>query len=332
MRISAFAAAVLLTTAGCLGDAPHDNPLDPRSDAFEDEGALTGQITTRAAAPVTEAEVRLVPPASVVLPALVTRTDAQGRFRFTGAPRADGYRVEVVRDGFAPEAMTSVSVRAGRTEELGPVVLNALPVFTTVQLRTLHISRWWPENDLFFLDLDATLDDADGLNDVDAVRFALPGLGFAVTLENRGDGRYARTVEADSLPARSLQALVGAELRLTAEDRMGGTATAAPALTRVIETTPVASAPQGLALTESARPVLQWEPAAVSFAFTYRIDVFRDDANRAVRVATLDGLPAAATEVQLPDPLPTGTYFWTVSLVDAFGNRSRSKEAGFRIP
>jgi hypothetical protein len=32
------------------------------------------------------------------------------------------------------------------------------------------------------------------------------------------------------------------------------------------------------------------------------------------------------------EPLPTGQYYWTVSVLDAFGNQSRSKEAAFRIP
>ena len=45
-------AVSLGTGTGCLGDAPHDNPLDPNSDRFVDEGGVEGQITDRAETPL----------------------------------------------------------------------------------------------------------------------------------------------------------------------------------------------------------------------------------------------------------------------------------------
>ena len=329
----AFAAAVLLIVgAGCLGDAPHDNPLDPRSDDFEDEGAVVGRVVTRADVPLPGAEVRLVPPAEVSLPALSTSTDGQGRFRFAGAPAASGYAIEVDMEGFSEAALGEIAVEAGREQTLDPLRLNALPAFEEVALRTVHVSRWWPETDVFFLEVDAAVIDADGLNDVAEVRFEVPALGFGVALESLGGGHYNRTVEADSLPARNLEALIGEALRLTVADQTGAEEEIAPPLTRVIDVTPVALDPQGLETVATGQPVFAWEPAPVSFPFTYRLDVFRDDANRAVRVATVAAIAPSTTSTAAPEVLPQGTYFWTISVVDAFGNRSRSKEAGFRIP
>jgi len=61
------------------------------------------------------------------------------------------------------------------------------------------------------------------------------------------------------------------------------------------------------------------------------VDVVREETNIQVSVESHENIPSLQTSIRVANPLTPGDYFWTVSVVDAFGNRSRSKEAGFRI-
>ena len=80
-------------------------------------------------------------------------------------------------------------------------------------------------------------------------------------------------------------------------------------------------------------PVLEWRPAALPFAFTYRADVFLiDGAGIPNLIQSADGLSPATTTLPLAAALVPGDYYWTIWVTDAAGNRSRSKEAGFRVP
>ncbi len=332
-RALLLAGIALALGAGCLGEAPHDNPLDPASGLFRNEGVLAGQVMDRAARPLAGVEMRLIPGPVLVQTERVTQTDAQGRYAFDGTPAGGPYRLQAHKDRYAVGVLDALEVRAGLDEALPTLRLNALPQFTGIALRTIHLSRWWPENDLFFLTVAADVDDADGLLDIDRVWLDLPDLGFTATLEARAAGRFEKIIQADSLPAVSLQALMGRALRLWVRDTQDGVSGSAPQqLSRIIEQTPVAAAPQGLVLLETDRPTLTWDPFPAAYPFTYRIDVFRDEINRPVAARLIENLGMSTTSIQLAEPLPTGPYFWTVTVVDAFGNQSRSKEAGFRIP
>ena len=85
---------------GCLGEALHDNPLDPNSDGFATEGEVAGRVTDRADEPLSEAEVRLILASSGFQTERVTQTDAQGAFEMTAVPEGAGYRLLVSKEGY----------------------------------------------------------------------------------------------------------------------------------------------------------------------------------------------------------------------------------------
>lgn len=336
MRPGYHLAVVLLGLLwmGCLGEAPHDNPLDPESDAFQNEGGVTGTVTDRAESGLPDVEVRLTPtttPASGPT-TFVTRTDGQGRFSFREAPADLRYRLEAHRDGYAPVTVDSVEVEPGRTATMPALRLNALPIVRDAALRTVHLSRWWP-NDLYFFEATTTVADADGIVDVDSVWLSIPDLDFRVLLSPDSGDRYTQRVAEDALPVASLTALLGTPLRLHAVDRQGGSTVTPPQqFVRVIEEVPIAVQPSGDLIVSTNPPTLTWEPTDLGFPFTYRVEIFRDEVNQAIQVLQVDGLSSTQTELMVAEPLPTGQYYWTVSVLDAFGNQSRSKEAAFRIP
>ena len=98
--------------AGCLGEAPHENPLDPLSDAYRDAGTVEGRVT--GIYPPFEGRegvrVLLTPLAGGA--EIATRTDASGAFRLDAI--ASGlYEVVASGDGFRA-ATDTVEVAWGR--------------------------------------------------------------------------------------------------------------------------------------------------------------------------------------------------------------------------
>ena len=329
-------AAVLmgLLWTGCLGEAPHDNPLDPRSDDFRNEGALSGTVTDRAEQPLPDVEVRLIPasPGPDEPTAFTTRTGSQGRFRFRDVPAEPRYRLEAWKDGFAHARLDSTGVESGQVVDLPALRLNALPSIEAITLRTVHISRWWP-GDLYFAEVSARVSDPDGLVDVDSVWFEISQLDFRAGLIPESGGLFAQQIDEAMLPVPSLSSMLGHALLLRAIDAEGDTASTMPQqFVRVIHETPVAVAPSGDVLTSTDLPLLSWDPLDLNYTFTYQVDVFRDEVNRAIRVLRISDLSNMQTTFQLETALQTGSYYWTVAVVDDFGNVSRSKEAAFRIP
>lgn len=318
-------------SSACLGDAEHSNPLDSRSDRFQNVGTISGQVVDQALEAVPQARVALTPGSGGIAVTRTTRTGSDGRFAFADVP-ADTYVLTVTQDGYASGADTLEVVPGGRAQ--ASFSLNGLPLLKSLALHTAHISRWYPQSDLYRLDVVADLVDPDGRPGIERVWLEIPEYQFADTLAATVvPGQFAETVAASSLPTGSLQALLGRRVLLRVRDRNGFVSSIdLPTPVRIIEQTPVAVAPQGLEVLTDPRPELRWEAAGLAFPFTYRIDVVLVESNLQIPVQSYAGIDPDATSLRLETPLEAGRdYFWTVSVVDAFGNWSRSKEAGFRV-
>ncbi len=110
--LTALTLALSLTLGmGCLGEAPHDNPLDPNSDRFATEGEVAGRVADRADEPLSEAEVRLILASSGFQTERVTQTNAQGAFEMTAVLEAAGYRLLVSKEGYGWVARTRSRTR-----------------------------------------------------------------------------------------------------------------------------------------------------------------------------------------------------------------------------
>lgn len=311
--------------AGCMQDAPRDNPLDPLSDDFEDVGGLQGQVTTYYVPfdGIAEAEVRLTPGPFVAM------TAADGRYVF-GAVPSGSYHLRVSKDGYVP-VDTTVDVSLGAMGQMD-LALPGRPSVTEAQLRAFQIYRWYPQEPLQMLDVAVTVTDPDGVADVERAWLDVPALGFVDTLAaGESPGQFAGTIIGADLPA-PLQALQGQTMHLGVRDRAGVVAIAevVPPV-RVIDFVPVAVAPQGLASVSGPPFDLTWEPVLLPYSFTFRLDVVRVEADIQTPVLTIADLSPDLTGYTLEQALDPGDYFWTVSVVDAFGNRSRSREAGFQV-
>ena len=295
--------------------------------AFLEEWAA-GQVTDRSLTPLPATTVRLVPPPEAGSAEFTARTDASGTFRMPGVP-SGRYAVILERDGYV-RPPDSVTVPLGQTTEV-MLEMNGLPFFEQITLNTTHISRWWPPDDLYRLDVSVTANDPDPF-DVADVWLELPALSFADTLEEtQTPGVFTTNLRPGDIPISTLHQVLGEPIRLLVRDRAGAQVQSLPqSPVRIIDETPLARSPQGL-VSVDPRPLFEWERMTLPFPFTYRVEVVRVDPDIQTAVQSFSDLPSDTTKVQLATPLDTGEYFWTVAIVDAFGNLSRSKEAGFRI-
>ncbi|MDX1530196.1 MAG: carboxypeptidase regulatory-like domain-containing protein [Rhodothermales bacterium] len=325
-----------LALAGCLGDAPRENPLDPLADGFRAEGAVTGRVIgAHPPFPPREGvQVRFVPLGGAGRAELVTRSDAEGRFALSEVAAGE-WAIVAEGEAFRADADT-VTVVVGEAAEV-TLELDALPHVVAQDLRTVHLARWPPFEELFQLEVEVTVEDPDRPDDVAGAALVVEELGFRAALaevEGAPQGTYAATFDAADLPGGRVQTLLGRSLRVEVEDEDGESALGPPmSLVRVIEQVPQPLSPISLETVGTPTPTLRWRLTQLPFAFTHRVDVFvvAGD-NVATRLFVEEGIDPFMTAFTVPDPLPTGEYFWTLWIVDEAGNRSRSREAGFRVP
>lgn len=97
---------------------------------------------------------------------------------------------------------------------------------------------------------------------------------------------------------------------------------------RVILETPQLVTPQGRDTT-FVTPVLEWESFHAPFEFQYLATVWRNEAEFEVQIWNSDSLTPDTSQVMVDIPLPTGNYYWTLFVIDTYGNYSRSKEGEF---
>jgi len=324
-----------LLIAGCLSDVAHENPLDPQSDEFNPVGSAS--ITVTQFYPPFDAlpgvEVRFFKMEDAFNKKLVRieTTGSSGAIMVNELEEGN-YELVVSLEGFSTVVDTvAISIAESVSRS---VLLDGLPVVRANAVATVHISRWFPSpQDLFSLELDVLMDDPDGVTDIDSVWLDIPSIGLTeALLETPTLGRFANTISENQLGGFTLQQILGVDVCIRAVDSAGYQNAPEPVrLVRVLETTPVAVSPQGEALLTIKTPELSWETVRLPFEFRFQVDIIREETNIQVLVESQKNILSTLSSIIVSNPLIPGDYFWTVSIVDAFGNRSRSKEAGFRI-
>lgn len=328
---------LVLGVTGCLEEPLRTNPFDPRSDDFVNEGIVTGRVANRASEPLADVTVRLTrrsADTAGTTPSFTTQSGAEGQFRFSEVEMGS-YRLVAEKAGYAASAARTIEVDPGGTTKAGRLILNALPVFTRVVLRTLRVEQPAQTSDALFLEVMAEVEDPDAQPGIDSVLLAIPEEDYTVELLRALDppNRFVRSLPESALPA-GLHALLGRSMRLVARDRDGAVSRTPPQkLVRVIEASPVPVAPQGT-VTETTL-TFSWEPVQLPYSFTYRVEVVRREGGSEVLAARIEEIPSDRTQVQVtlslaPEERPKD-FYWTVSAVDRYGDEGRSAPMSFTI-
>lgn len=307
---------------GCAGNAPHDNPLDPQSPGYTGTGAYSGKVTLLdlPQTGVAGATVSTNPTTVTVL------TDSAGNFTYPSIG-AGAYEVSVAKDGFVPETLR-VTIGAGGSQYT-VFALDGAPVITSANVVTTKIDQWWP-NPAYFAGITASITDPNGVTDLDSAWFSVDSTYYPLTYSVT-DKNFQLTLTSYEIPSNNIEWLVGKPLTIVARDREGATSTSAPFyVTRTIEdeATPVTPASGD---TVSNSPLLVWSAPNVRFIYTYTLTVVRTDAGIEQTVWSQDNVGSHLYTYQYPSTLAQGSYFWTIAVVDEYGNSARSKESSFVV-
>lgn len=321
-RLGAILLLAALFLSSCLNDVPHDNPLDPAQGrtGFEVSGVVQTYYAPHM--PIDGALVWLKPGTYIGLSA------ADGTFRIQGIEAGD-YTIYCSSDRFQKDSL-HLQVFANTSLNF---TLNGLPHFVSHSVTTHYIARWFPLEDVYYLQVTAEVNDPDGLADLKGVRCEIPYTAFADTLDpDSKAGRFKKNIFNKSLNITSLQDLLGYPVYLTAEDKPGATVHSEglyPA--RVIEKTAVLLSPVELESVPADSIHFRWDLTPLPFEYNLRIDIYAINAGIATSVETIDGISNQQTDWLYRSTLPAGDYFWTLTIQDTFGNSSQSREGVFQI-
>jgi len=321
-KLIGLVALCALTIAGCVSDVSHENPFDPLSANPKAGGRLSGRIVLmdQPSVGVPGAVITTLPARSVAV------ADSQGYFAF---PDASPDITALVAGGANVVADTAAVTLATGESRSVTIPLNAIPTVSSVRIITRKIDLWWP-NPIYSASVTAVANDLNGVNDLDSMWVTVDSLSFGMTY-SVGARQFQAVINASELPSNTLEWLIGRQVHVRARDKRLAVGVSAPAyVARIIENeaAPVFPAPQD---TASASPEFKWTPPSALFAFSYTISVVRLDAGTQTIIWTQDGIGSYLRTFQYPAALQTGNYFWTIAVVDEYGNIAQSKESSFIV-
>ena len=311
--------AALLT--GCIDDAPRDNPLDPSSSGFLKEGGLTGRI-------IIANQTNGIAGATVwnLTESIAVVTDSSGNFSFEKLS-SGSQRFVVTKTNFTDDTFQT-TIQSGATAQVVRE-LNGAPFVTFQQIQTRKID-YFSFSPRYFVDVSAAVNDPNGIADLDSVWFGVDTIRFPLSY-SVSEKKFLATVEKGSFPTNTIEWLINKPLRIISKDIHGAyNLSEAFSISRIIENT---AAPIRQDTTNTT-PLFKWNPPVVNFNYTSTVTVYR--AGTETVVWSNSGLISFFEELQFPadgtvSPLTPGNYFWTIAIVDDFGNYSRSRESYFVV-
>lgn len=305
-----------------MDDAPRDNPLDARSiPSITLRGSVFTYYQPRSKVP--GAILTLQPGDHAAL------TDGNGQYRF-GSLAAGTYQLTCTAEGYAVDSI-DINLTESTQKDF---YLDRLPYFKTVSLSTRHVSRWFPVEDVYYLQIRSEVGDPDGIGDVRAVFYEIPEYQYKDTLQATIDaGIFTSRAGVDKLPVQSIQQLIGKRFDFYVEDDAGfsGESTG-HYVSRIIEETPVLLYPTGLETVADSTINFQWQKVILPYEFSFTLELQQNNLGVISKVDEIAAIPADATRFLYRTSLAAGDYLWILYIVDAFGNTSSSKQGAFRIP
>ncbi len=316
----------IILLAGCIDDAPRDNPLDPLSPAYTEAGSMTGvvrianQSTAIAGVIVTDLDENVF-----------VMTDTLGYFVFnhlsTGRHRFVCTKENYTNDTFQVEIQDRVSTHVVRG-------LNGAPVVLSQNILTRKIDQYFPSPQ-YFVEVTAEMTDPNGDIDLDSVWFSVADTILFPLTNPIGSKKFSTTIFKNQLPTNTIQWLVGKSLHIVSRDDNRSVNIGSPFfVTRVIEQTasPILSNTDSLDTSFE----LKWSPPDVTFNFSYTVTISILVGGVPLVVKTYTSINSFFEKITYPyqsgdAPLQQGSYLWSVTVVDEFGNYARSKESTFTV-
>ncbi|MFZ5516697.1 MAG: carboxypeptidase-like regulatory domain-containing protein [Candidatus Zhuqueibacterota bacterium] len=323
---SAVGLLPILLFFSCFGNAERDNPLDPQSGQYQNLGHVRGAVYSYYAPykPLASVNLTLGPGA------YTTATDQSGSFLFPGVSPGD-YSLIAALEGYSSDTV-HVAIQSGETEQV-QFNLDGLPELQSIQLTTGVINLWWPTEPSQLVDCQVAMSDPDGYADIQSVQILIPDISFADTLEITATvGLFQNKFYCPDLLIKSIHELIGKPIHILAQDNVGQKQQFGPhQLVRVVDTEPLIVAPQGKVVLGSL-PTFTWSSVSLPYPFAFTIEIFRIiDQGYDTKVMTIGDIPSGNDHYTIQSPLSNGSYYWTIAIVDEYGNWNRSKPATFDV-
>ena len=338
-----FCHIVIISLAYFCGchDAPRDNPLDPQSPQYKSTASITGTVTMlNQNTPVASATI------TSLEDGISSVSNASGVYSFDQL--TVGIQTLVCsKTNWAPD--TQHIVLQSQSVAQVNFILNGAPFVTSQNIYTRKIDQYYPSPQ-YFVDVTASVTDPNGITDIDSVWFSIVftnstndqdtllfPMAYSVSTK-----LFQITLYKYDLPTNTIQWLVNKPLQIRSRDLHHAVNNSTPFYaSRVIENTatplyPTINTATSAKDTTGPTPDLQWSPPDVTFNYTYTLSISRTISGVRSEVWSATQVASINNEFQFPGDnsgatLAAGEYVWTISVVDDFGNYSRSKEASFVV-
>ena len=309
----------------CVSDASYENPYDPRSGQAEKGGVIRGTVTKfyDLNVPVDSAKITILPSG------IYLDTGINGRFEFRNIPAGE-YKVFCEKKGHATD---SVSVNLVNDEIEHNFRLNAIPEIKESTLATHHISRWWPVDDRYSMELKVKVEDKDGINEIDSVWMTIGEYNYAQPLE-RGENLMEFGIEIldYQLPVSPIHLIQGKQINTICTDLYGNTSIPKILyITRIIDIVPQIVYPSNQEIIDSSPVIFKWQEEFLPYPISYKLEIYQVNFGLYTKIFEVDSIDQHIFEFKYSDELLTGDYFWLIYVVDFDGNTSSSKEGTFRV-
>jgi hypothetical protein len=332
MRQFTFTSLVcaLMLISGCK-DAPRDNPLDPSSPQYTNTTSVKGRVLLFGQnSDIASASISSVQDGVTVL------SDADGNYSFNNLTVGTQTLI-CTKENFVPD--TQQIILQSRTPKEVIFELNGAPYVLTQSILTRKIDQYYPSAQ-YFVDVSASVSD---LKDVDSVWFTVDTLLSIPMDYSATTKQYQITIYKYSFPTNTIQWLINKPLRIRTKDLRNTVNLSTPFyVSRIIENTalptyPTINTTTSQMDTTGSTPLFQWSPPDVTFNYTYTLTL-SSVVSSGIQNVVWTSAPVNSSFLQLQFPsdnsgltLLAGEYVWTISVVDDFGNYSRSKEAPFVV-
>jgi hypothetical protein len=326
---------------GCP-DAPRDNPLDTQSPQYIAMASIAGTVAIlNQNTPLPSATI------TSIEDDVSTLSDASGAFSFDHLTIGTQTLV-CSKTNYTPDTQKTV-LQAQTTMHVN-FRLNGAPYIVSQNIYTRKIDQYYPSPQ-YFVDVTASVADPNGITDIDSVWFyatypsshslKFDTLFFPMTY-SVSTRLFQITIYKYDLPTNTIQWLVNKPLQIRSRDIHNAINYSNPFyISRVIEdeaipTYPTTNTTTSARDTTGPTPLLQWSPPDVTFNYAYSLTISRTISGVRSDVWSYAQLASINEEIQFPGDnsgktLDSGEYVWTISVVDDFGNYSRSKEASFVV-
>ncbi len=292
-------------------NAPRNNPFDPLNPDYE-YGIIEGTVQTNSVPRTGVEDVNVLwKPENII-----TKTDADGKYRFSNIHTEDGDLI-FYKEGFKSD--TLVISWGTSKREFTQLYLNKIPVLDSSLIYSTVVNQ----SQRYELFVKTWITDFDGY--IDSVFVYNSELGLKKSLDNN----YETTITQDEINVTDIEQVVGLNLYIIAKDKNDNEYTIGSGrIARIIKDEVTGLVPSNDAAITQQPIDFQWSKFNAGYSFTFTLEVYTNEAQLA---RSKENISADSTSYFMTQNLPQGNYYWVLWIIDKYQNRSRSRQATFRI-